>query len=342
MSKVRFGLVGTGRITDWVLRGAVLDSRFEAVAICSRSEERGRAFADSHGIPKVYTDIERMCDDPQIDAIYIGTPNHTHADIAIRCMRKGKHVLCEKPLASNAREAEKMVKVARENGVILMEAMISTLSPNFRKAAQLVEKAGPVRRYVASFCQYSSKYEALKRGEVASSFDPLCSGGALMDVGTYTIWPMVALFGEPERISPHIMTYDIPGHGLTDLQGSVEFTYPGFNATVFYSKIADSFIPTEISGEGGNILLDKVHICRRLTWLPHGAPASGRGKDPQPQDLTCPPEKDEYLCEWREFIDCVLQGRESAVNTPDRSVAVMRILDAVRTAAGMKIAATGQ
>ena len=336
---MRFGLVGTGRITDWVLRGAVLDSRFEALAVCSRSMERAKAFAQAHGINKTYDDIDAMASDPEIDAIYVGTPNNTHADIAIRFMRKGKHVLCEKPLASNAFEAERMVQVARENGVVLMEAMISTLSPNFRKVIQTVPQVEPVRRYVASFCQYSSKYEALKRGEVASSFDPLCSGGALMDVGIYTIWPMVVLFGEPEGIYPSIMTYDIPGHGLTDLQGSVEFKYPGFNATVFYSKIADSFVPEEISGEGGNILLDKIHICRRLTFMPHGAPASGRGKDPEGQDLTCPPEADEYLCEWREFIDCVLAAKESPINTPDRSVAVMRILDAVRMAAGINIEA---
>ena len=114
MRTIRFGLVGTGRITDWVLRGAVLDPRFKAEAVCSRTEAAARRFAEGHGIPRIFTDVDAMAADPDIDAVYIGTPNHTHHDLAIRCMRRGKHVLCEKPLASNAREAAEMARTARE------------------------------------------------------------------------------------------------------------------------------------------------------------------------------------------------------------------------------------
>lgn len=96
MRKIRFGIVGTGRISDWVLKGAVLEPRFEAAAVCSRTKENALAFAASHSIPKTFTDIEEMASDPSIDAIYIGTPNHTHHDIAIRCMNMGKHVLDRK------------------------------------------------------------------------------------------------------------------------------------------------------------------------------------------------------------------------------------------------------
>lgn len=330
---VRFGLVGTGRITSWVLRGAREDERFVAASVCSRSLERARAFAQSHGISTAYDDLDAMLRDPQVDAVYIGTPNHTHHGIALKCLRAGKHVLCEKPLAANAVEAEEMVAEARRRGLILMEAMISTLNPNFLKAASLLKDIGPIRRYSATYCQYSSKYEALQRGEVAASFDPLCAGGALMDIGIYTIWPMVCLLGEPSGISGQsILTRDIPGRGVTDLQGTIDFVYPGLNATVFYSKIADSFLPTEISGEGGSLVLDRIHICRRLTCFPHGAPASGRGQEPTGTDLTVSETsiRDDYYFEFREFMDCVLSGRESPVNSPDTSVVVLRILDSVR------------
>ena len=330
---VQFGLVGTGRITSWVLRGAREDGRFRAAAVCSRSLERARAFAESQGIPAAYDDVETMVRDPQIQAVYIGTPNHTHHDIALKCLRAGKHVLCEKPLAASAAEAEEMVAEARRRGLVLMEAMISTLNPNFLKAASLLPEIGPVRRYSATFCQYSSKYEALLRGEVAPAFDPLCAGGALMDIGIYTLWPMVYLFGEPTAISgQHILTRDLPGRGTTDLQGTVDFVYPGLNATVFYSKIADSFLPTEISGEGGNLLLDRIHICRRLTHFPHGTPASGRGPDPAGTDLSDAevPLRDDYFYEFREFISCVQAGKESTVNSPDISIAVLRIMDQIR------------
>jgi predicted dehydrogenase len=334
MDKVRFGLVGTGRITDWVLKGAFEDPRFVAQAVCSRSIDSARTFAAKYNIPEIYTDLEQMVSSPDIDAVYIGTPNHTHADIAIKCLNHGKHVLCEKPFASNANEAQRMVSAARENGVIIMEAMISTLSPNFRKACDLVSRIGTLRNYSATFCQYSSKYDALKQGVVAASFDPLCSGGALMDIGVYTIWPMVALFGPPSGISSNVMAYDIPGHGVTDLQGTVDFKYDGFNASVIYSKISDSYLPTEIAGEEGNIILDKIHVCKDLKFIPHAQPSSGRGTQLIVENHTVEDDNDTYYHEFKEFIDCVQRGEESNINSPDRSIIVMKILDQVRSALG--------
>ena len=332
MDKVRFGLVGTGRITDWVLKGAFEDPRFVAQAVCSRTRENAEAFAAKYNIPDRYTDIDQMASSSDIDAIYIGTPNHTHADIAIRCMKHGKHVLCEKPFASNSEEAEQMIMVARENGVVIMEAMISTLSPNFRKVSELIPKVGTLRHYSASFCQYSSKYDALKRGIVAASFDPLCSGGALMDIGVYTIWPMVVLFGKPHGICSNLMTYSIPGHGLTDLQGTVDFKYDGFNASVIYSKISDSYLPTEIAGEDGNIILDKIHTCRELKYIPHAVPSSGRGSQLAIEDHTIKETHDSYYYEINEFLNCIQKGEDSKINSPERSVMVMRILDKIRAA----------
>ena len=254
--RVRFGLVGTGRITDWVLRGARQDPRFEAAAICSRSLDKARDFAASHAIPKAYGRLEDLLADPEIDAVYIGTPNHTHAPITLECLAAGKHVLCEKPLALNAAQGREMVSAARKAGKVLMEAMISTLSPNWLDVCARVSDIAPLRRYAASFCQYSSKYDALKQGTVAASFDPLCGGGSLMDIGIYTLWPMVALLGKPQEVRAHLVTYRIPGRerfAVTDLQGSVECVYPGLNATASWSKIADAFAPTELSGEGGNL-----------------------------------------------------------------------------------------
>lgn len=330
MNRIGFGLIGTGRITDWVLRGAREEPRFEAVAVCSRSREKARNFASSHGIPTACEGLDELLSLPGIDAVYVGTPNHTHASIAILCLEAGKHVLCEKPLASNASEAARMIEAARSNGVILMEAMISTLSPNFRKIADMLPSLGKVRRYNASFCQYSSKYEALKAGKVASSFDPLCAGGALMDIGIYTIWPMVSLFGEPEDVEARMTCLDIPGHGRTDLQGQALFTYPGMEAQVSWSKIADSFLPTEIAGENGNLVMDQIHISSSLLWHPHGAPSSGRGERSRGEDLSQPGGHDEYYYEFREFIDCIEEGRESRINSPEKSLAVMRIMDRIR------------
>ena len=128
MKKIRFGVVGTNNITDRVIAGGLEDERFELVAVCSRTRERAEEFAAKHNIPHIFTSLEEMAESPLVDAIYIATPNYVHAAQSILCMNRGKHVLCEKPLASNAREASEMIATARKNNVLLMEAMISTLN----------------------------------------------------------------------------------------------------------------------------------------------------------------------------------------------------------------------
>ena len=346
MLRTRFGIVGTGRISDWVLKGAVLDPRFEAAAICSRTREKAEEFASAHGIGKIYTDIDAMASDPDIDAIYIGTPNHTHHDIAIRCLNHGKHVLCEKPLASNALEVRDMMAAANANGVMLMEAMISTLTPNFRAAAQALKTLGTPRRYFSAYCQYSSRYDLFKRiisGEdrspVPSSFNPDCSGGVTMDIGIYTIYPMVVLFGAPDSLEASLTTCSVPvpgGMKPIDLQGSVLFRYPEMEAVVMYSKIADSNLPAEIACDGGILTLDHINIARRVWITPRGIPSSGRSNGPSANEITVQVDKNEYFCEFREFIDTVQSGgRESSVNTLATSLAVAKILDEIRRQAGV-------
>ena len=330
--KIRFGMVGTGFIADWVLAGARQDARFEAVAICSRTQERADAFAAKHGIPHTFTLLEEMAASPLVDAVYIATPNFLHASQSILCMRHGKHVLCEKPLASNAREARQMVAVARECGVTLMEAMISTLNPNFRVVQEYLPRLGTIRRYFASFCQYSSRYDKFRQGIVLNAFNPELSNGAMMDIGVYTVYPMVALFGRPLEVEAQGIVLSSGADG----QGAVNFRYEGMNATVLYSKIANSALPTEIQGEEGNLTLDRINIIRKVTYSPRLAPAMGKGPEPVPEDLSVVADKDEYYYEVAEFINLVLSGkRESEINSLDNSLITLEIIDEVRRQLGI-------
>ena len=136
VKKVRFGVVGTNKITDWLLAGAQQDERFELSAICSRTQERADEFAAKYGVKHTFTSVEEMALSDVVDAVYIATPNCTHAKIAITCMNHGKHVLCEKPMASNAHEVKQMIDAAKNNHVVLMEAMIATMNPNFLKVKE--------------------------------------------------------------------------------------------------------------------------------------------------------------------------------------------------------------
>lgn len=332
MKKIRFGVIGTNFITDWVIAGARQDERFELAAVCSRTQERANEFAAKHGIPYTFTSPEEMAASPSVDAVYIATPNYLHASQSILCMKHGKHVLCEKPMASNACEVKRMIAASRQYGVTLMEAMKPTLTPNFRVLREALPKAGVIRRYFASYCQYSSRYDKFKEGIVLNAFNPGLSNGAMMDIGVYTVYPMVVLFGRPKKISASGVVLSTG----TDGQGTVNFDYEGMNATVLYSKIVNSSLPAEIEGEEGNIMLDKINRIGRVTWQARPAALSGKGALMPPEDISAVTDKDEYYYEVAEFIDMVQAGRrESEINSHENSLITIEIADEVRRQLGV-------
>ena len=326
---IRFGVVGTGRISDWVLKGAGQDPRITVTAVCSRTQEAAEAFIARNPLAKnarIYTSVDEMAVDPEVDAIYIGTPNQTHCDYTITCLNAGKHVLCEKPLAINAEEGSRMINAAKGNGRLLMEAMVSTLNPNFRNLAEKLDKIAPVRKYSSYFCQYSTKYEALKRGEVATAFKP-GTAGALRDVGVYTLYPVVALFGRPNTVKAELRSVNTP-EGDADVQGTAYLGYGDMDATLTWSKSYDSFQPTEIAGEKGNLILDEIHIARKAEIVPHSAPTSGQGPKPGRSVISEGLPYNEYYYEFKEFADLIETGKtESSVNTLETSLIVLEIMD---------------
>lgn len=336
MNKIRFGVIGTNFITDWVIAGAKQDERFELVAVCSRTQERANEFAAKYDIPYTFTSLEEMAASPLIDAVYIATPNYLHASQSILCMKHGKHVLCEKPMASNAYEVKQMIAASRQYGVTLMEAMKPTLTPNFRVLREALPKAGVIRRYFASYCQYSSRYDKFKEGIVLNAFKPELSNGAMMDIGVYTVYPMVVLFGRPNKISASGVVLSTG----TDGQGAVNFEYEGMNATILYSKIANSSLPTEIEGEDGNFMLDKINQINRVTWQARPVASSGKGPLTPVEDISAVTDKDEYYYEVAEFINLVQARKlESEVNSHENSLITIEIIDEVRRQLGVSFLA---
>jgi predicted dehydrogenase len=323
MNRLRFCVVGTNFITDWLIAGGLQDERFELSAVCSRTQETADAFAAKHGIPHTFTSLEEAVASPFVDAVYVASPNALHAPQSILCMEHGKHVLCEKAFASNAREAREMIAAARKNKVALMEAMKPTLTPNFLAARSALDRIGAVRRYFSCYCQYSSRYDKFREGVVLNAFQPELSNGALPDIGVYTIYPMVVLFGRPQTIKAAGFTLS----SGVDGEGSVVFSYPTMDAAVLYSKIANSSLPTEIQGEDGNIVFDRINIISDVN-LHYRA---GRKKL-----LSYPAEYNEYYYEVKEFIDIVQSGRqESTVNSWENSLVTMEIMDEIRRQMGV-------
>ena len=323
MNRLRFGVVGTNFITDWVIAGGRQDERFELAAVYSRTQENADAFAARHSIPHTFTSLEAMAASPLVDVVYIASPNAFHAGQSILCMEQGKHVLCEKAFASNTREAREMIAAARRNKVALMEAMKPTLTPNFLAARDSLSRIGTVRRYFSCYCQYSSRYDKFREGVVLNAFRPELSNGALPDIGVYTIYPMVVLFGRPQGIKA--AGFKLPSG--VDGEGSVVFEYPTMDAAVLYSKIANSSLPTEIQGEDGNILFDRINIISDVNL---------HFRDGRKESLSQPADRNEYYYEIKEFIDIVQSGRqESAINSWENSLATMEIMDEIRRQLGV-------
>jgi predicted dehydrogenase len=209
-----------------------------------------------------------------------------------------------------------------------MEAMVSTLNPNFREVASRIEEIAPVRQYSSYFCQYSSKYEALKRGEVATAFKP-GTAGALRDVGVYTLYPLIALFGKPSSVKGHLHTV-VTDEGVSDVQGTAWLGYGDMDATLAWSKTYDSFQPTEIAGENGNLILDEIHIARKAEIVPHAAPTSGQGPKPGRTTLSEGLPYNEYYYEFKEFADLLENGKtESEANSLQTSVYVLEVIDEI-------------
>lgn len=320
---IRFGVIGTNWITEEFIHAARELEGFALTAVYSRTEERAKEFAAKFGVQTTFTDLESMAKSDEIDAVYIASPNSFHARQAILCMNHGKHVLCEKPLASNTREVQNMISAARENGVLLMEAMKTTLLPNFQSIRAHLHKIGKVRRYFASYCQYSSRYDAYKAGTVLNAFNPAFSNGSLMDLGIYCLYPLVVLFGKPKRIKAGAI---LLGSGV-DGEGGILMEYEDMDAVIMHSKITNSYLPSEIQGEDGSILIDKIHTPTKVEI---------RYRDGSTEEITQPQAKHPMAYEIKEFMELIRNGkRESPVNSHANSLAVAEIMEEARKQIGL-------
>lgn len=320
---VRFGVIGTNWITDRFIDGAQKIKDFQLTAVYSRTEENAKEFANKYGVTSTYTDLSVFAESDVIDAVYIASPTAFHAEHAMTCMKAGKHVIVEKPFASNQREVESMIETAKANNVTLMEALKTTHLPNFDLVKKSLDKIGPVRRYVANFCQYSSRYDKYKEGIVLNAFKPELSNGSLMDIGVYCLYPMVALFGAPERVKATAYMLD----SGVDGEGTVTVDYPTLNGVAMFSKITNSKLPSEIQGEKGSIVIGKFSDMRDVKIVYH---------DGTEEKLTTDQVANSMYYEALSFIQSVQKGEiENSTNTWELSLETMKVLDQAREDIGL-------
>ena len=323
MKKVRFAIIGTNQITDQFIEAGQQDEHFKLCAIYSRTEEKGKAFGAKYGIDVIFTSLEALAQSNVVDAVYIASPNVCHAKQAIYLMSQGLHVICEKPLASNLKEVEAMIEAAKTHGVTFMEAMIPTTLPNYHVVKEHLHKIGRIRHYYGTLCKYSSRYDAYKAGEVLNAFKPELSNGALVDIGVYTIAPMIGLFGAPQALkaSGYVLESGVDG------SGSITFDYQGMLATVMYSKITTSSLGAEIQGENGSLYIDMIQRPKHV---------SIKYRDGREEVLSVAQSDVIMSYEITEFIEAILTGQQETVsNTWEMSLQTMAVLDEARRQIGL-------
>ncbi|CAM3795103.1 Glucose--fructose oxidoreductase precursor [Vibrio aerogenes CECT 7868] len=258
---IHFAVIGTGWISEAFVKAAHQTGKMQLTAVYSRSLESALTFGQAFDVSLYYTDLKELAEETTIDAVYIASPNVMHCEQAILMMEHGKHVICEKPVASNYREAQRMDDVARRQQVVCMEAYRSRYLPNFAQIRAAMEKTGPATRAFFSYCQYSSRYDKYLAGENPNTFNPAFSNGSVMDIGFYPLAAAVALFGRPESVKAEGRLLD----SGVDGEGSLILGYPDLTVMIQHSKVSDSVIPSEIQGKYGAIVIDHIADIQSVT-----------------------------------------------------------------------------
>lgn len=321
---IRFATIGTNFITEWFLEAVGYCEGLTYGAAYSRTEETARAFAAKHGAERSCTDLQELAEAQDIDAVYIASPNSLHCEQAILMMQHGKHVLCEKSIASNSRELERMLAAARENQVVLLEAMRPAFDPGLAVIRDYLPKLGKIRRVSFQYGKYSSRYDHFKAGIVENAFDPAFSNGALMDIGVYCVHPLVKLFGSPQKIHAEALMLE-SSHGSIDGAGTILAQYPDMLADVMYSKICDHRLPSQIQGENGTMLIRDIPNPTDITIHYHNG-----GQE----DIQVGKEGINMIYEVREWYR-LMEGHLSGEEHNRYSVMAMELMDEARRQTGL-------
>jgi predicted dehydrogenase len=322
-NKVRWGILGTGNIAKQLARGLAVLPDAELLAVGSRSQAKADGFGEQFDVERRYASYTDLANDPDVDVVYVATPNNRHREDSVLCLRAGKAVLCEKPFAINAAEAREMIALARERRLFLMEAMWTRFLPVLERVRQLLAggAVGDLRMLTADFGFHSSFNPQMRL------FNPELGGGALLDVGIYPISLASMVFGtRPTRISSmaHL------GQTGVDEQSAVILGYEQGQLAILSAAVR-----TETPQEA--VLIGTEGWIRLHTpwWKPAALTVSIRGQEDRTETL--PFEGNGYNYEAAEVMACLRAGKlESDVMLLNETLAIMETLDHIRAQWGMR------
>ncbi len=287
----------------------------EMVGIASRSEEKAKKAAAEYNIAKSYGSYESLLADQSIEAVYIPLPNHLHAEYIRKAADAGKHIICEKPIALNAQEAQECIAYAHDKGVKVMEAFMYRFHPQWQHARELIrmKEIGKVQ-LVQSMFTFNNTDPANIRNK------PETGGGALMDIGCYAVSSSRFLMGaEPKRVMS--LTHydqnfgtDILSTGILDF-GDSRAEYTVGTQSFPYQRV-------NVLGSGGVISIE----------IPFNAPADVETRltvtnSVGTREILFAPE-DQYILEFEAFAQAIKE-KTDVPTSPDDAIANMKVLDAL-------------
>ena len=319
--KHRWGIIATGNIAKKMAEAIAVLENAEVVAVCSRTIENANGFAKQFNIKKTYDDLNAFLQDDEIDHVYIATPHVMHQNEVVACLNLGKNVLCEKPMGINQAQVEVMSNSALAGGCFLMEAMWTQFFPAIRKMHQLIAhgEIGNVKQIKADFCFHlpiSPEHRLL---------NPNLAGGALLDVGIYTLYFAQCIKNEaPVEIhgTAHL------GKTGVDEQSSYLLKYAdGCIAQLTSAVQTESPQTAHVIGETGRIEVP-------MFWNPDSINLHKEGKQ---HTFDFERLGNGYTYEVIEFQKCIEERKmESDVLPLEQSVEIARQMDAIRKQWGLR------
>ena len=315
--KIRWGILSTGHISGKFTKALSLLPDAEIRAVASRNLSNATKFAEAHGIVKAHGSYSALAEDPGVDVVYIGTPHTFHLENSIMCMRAGKSVLCEKALTINAREAEEMIRVAREEDVFLMEAMITRHVPLVKKILHWIESGsiGEVRMVKASRCT-RSEFQPSQR-----HLNPGLGGGSLLDLGVYVISFASMIFQKPPE---NVFGVGHIGDSGSDEQGAALLKYDkGEIADLSFALRTNAVNDAYIFGTEGYIKIDEIFAVPTKATLVID--------DKETEVIEEPVIGGGLIYEAEEVMRCMKEGlKESPCMPLEESLQIMQIMDEIR------------
>jgi predicted dehydrogenase len=322
MKKYKWGIIGPGRIATKFAHAISLAEGATLAAVASRDADRAKEFAKKFGAPTWYDNYEALANDPGIDVVYVATPHGFHCEHTLLCLKKGKAVLCEKPLALSNRQAQLMVDAAVANKTFLMEAMWTRFLPVMEKTLELIREGqiGEVKQVRADF-GFMAPFNPDGR-----LYNLKLGGGALLDVGVYTIFLALQLLGEPDKI--HSAAHFAPTGA--DETCMALFQYDDGRTAIISSTIgSQTALTAEISGTKGMIRIPAPWYKNDLLVIEQ------EGEAPRP--ISVDPMVNGFEYEIRETMECLDKGLIESPSMPHSfSLTMSNIMDTIRRQCGIR------